>query len=124
MMRKALIVGEDVVAEAMVETRLWASGYSCVVHARNAGDGALLARLHRPSLVVLLARPAEGPPLGDAVRLAKIADAPILIATSSREAALACLGTEARLDGPYPLERIDEAVRDTDRAQASLAEAI
>jgi hypothetical protein len=115
----ALIIGDDGLSAGRVEAQLWASGYSSVAHAWTESDAWDSIAYRRPVVIVLLAEPGCSPPVDALSRLSRAADAPVLVAARGREQALACIGNRASLEGPYPLEQIDEAVRVGETALAA-----
>ena len=110
-MAHALIIGDDGHSSGRVEAQLWASGYSSVAHAWSESDAWDSIACRRPAVIVLLAEPGCSPPVDALSRLSRAADAPVVVAARGRQQALACIGNGASLEGPYPLEHMDEAVR-------------
>jgi DNA-binding response OmpR family regulator len=108
--RHALVIGEDQLAEQIVEARLWEAGFSSVAHAWDEQDAWIALRNRHPALIVVLADSAQ-PLTSDALcRMSEEADAPVLVATANAAQAVQCLGAGASLEGPFAIDELEEAV--------------
>ena len=118
-MAHALIIGDDSLSASRIEAQLWVSGYSSVGHAWTESEAWDSIAYRRPAVIVLLAEPGCSPPVDALARLSRAADAPVLVAARGRQQALACAGSGASLEGPYPLDQMDQVVKAGQMAAAA-----
>lgn len=109
-MTHALIIGHDRHAAEEIEDGLWQAGYHSLVHALDADDAWSIVHSLRPSLIILLPDNVEQISTDDLYRMSELADAPVLVATANPAKALECIGAGVSLDGPYPIERVGDAL--------------
>jgi DNA-binding response OmpR family regulator len=116
-MGHALVIGDDRLAETIVEARLWAAGFASVAHAWDEQDAWAALRNRHPSLIVVLADSAQ--PLTTEVlhKMSEEADAPVLVATANVARAVECLGDGGSLEGPFAVDEMEEAVAEASAAQ-------
>ena len=119
-MKHALIVERDGEVSRAIEDRLSALGFQSFERAWTEEEAVAAAARHVPDLLVVGSRLDAGSPVSAARRIDAAYDVPMLLAAPAAATPRA-LPADARLEGPFALGRISEAVRKAAHAQPSLA---
>ena len=120
-MAHALIIGNDRDVSRTLEHALAAIGFHSFDHAGSEAAAVAAAERRVPDLVVIGERLDQGCPVSAARRICRAHDAPVLMAASPA-APRRPLPQDARISGPFPLRRLQDAVREAERASSVVAD--
>jgi two-component system, response regulator PdtaR len=109
-MSHALIIDDNMVVSRAIQSRLAAFGFDSFDHTWTEQQALEAAGQRRPDLIVVGDHLATGSPLEVARELAFTNDAPILAVTTDRFMFQHSVPEGAKIDGPYPLSELDQAL--------------
>ena len=122
-MRHALIIGRDLDAAEQIANCLWDSGYHSLIHVLDACEAWAMLAAIKPSLIVLASEAGQTISSDDLYRMSDMARTPVLVATGAPARALACLGDDVSLSGPYPINNIRRALAEASSERPGIARA-
>lgn len=116
-MKHVLIIGHDCPDADRATIGLWDAGYRSILPVRDPEQARRFVRTIRPDLILALPNTLDANAIPCLRAISDAADAPIIVATSDIEHAMACLGPMVSLEGPLGFDELNHI----DRADAAVA---
>lgn len=110
-MAHALIINDDLAASCWIKDELIALGFDSFDHVWTERDALDAAASRTPDVVVIGDALEEGVPFEAARKVAaRFRDVIVLFMTAKKSAAVATLPEDARLDGPFGVDALPQAL--------------